>query len=199
MLRNESATKVNILDNISWLSEKADRDDVVLFNFAGWGAQRNGEAYIRPYDSEYIDKYDYESMLSETELTDAFDKIESKHVVIIFDSCYSGKMNKLAQKEGRVVLAAGGKYFMCMADDDPLLKHGIFTFYLLQGLTGMADALFPGNRNGIVSAEEAFRYVRPRTILHSFWYHLKKPGVLPWPQIPAMYDSCAGEISLIYL
>jgi len=200
VLLNDSATKANILDNISWLSEKADRDDVVLFYFTGWGSHQGSEAYIRPYDAKYVDgEYDYAGMLSETELADAFNKVESKHVVIIFDCCWSGKMNKLAQKGGRAVLAAGGKYFMCMADEDPLLKHGIFTFYLLQGLTGMADALYMGNRDGIVSAEEAFRFARPRTILHSFWYHLKKPKELPWPQIPTMYDSCAGEISLIYL
>jgi uncharacterized caspase-like protein len=35
------------------------------------------------------------------------------------------------------------------------LQHGIFTYYLLKGLRGAADA----DKDGLVSVDEAYRYV----------------------------------------
>jgi uncharacterized caspase-like protein len=37
----------------------------------------------------------------------------------------------------------------------PELGHGLFTYYLVQGLQGAAD----GNRDGIVSLQELYEYV----------------------------------------
>jgi uncharacterized caspase-like protein len=40
------------------------------------------------------------------------------------------------------------------AENDEL-KHGVFTYYLVEGLKGMADA----DEDGLITVEEVYRYV----------------------------------------
>ena len=56
-----------------------------------------------------------------------------------------------------MVINASGP--MQLALDDPQLKHGSFTHYLLRGLGGVAD----GNGDGIVTVNELYSYVQ-RTV-----------------------------------
>ena len=199
LLLNENATKDNIRDNITeWLDDREDQDDVVLIYFSGHGwrmpfsHRKEGHAYIIPYDSP--DSHYCEGVITDKELDSWLDELESNKIVVILDSCYSGRMFSLRQ-EGRVILAAGGKYILCPVDESEELGHGIFTHFLLQGFNGSADK----NNDSWVSAEEAFHYARFPTFKYSFFYQfpfIKLSGIIP-PQLPYMYDQYQGEIKLV--
>ena len=92
--------------------------------------------------------------------------------MIVADSCYSGAsggrtvsisgirstlsdnyIDRIAGGKGRVILTASAANEVSMEDDN--LEHGIFTYYLIKGLKGLAD--YDGD--GYVTVDEAYRYV----------------------------------------
>jgi hypothetical protein len=205
LLLNENATKENIHNAIvNWLDDKESRDDVVLFYFSGHGwsvpilNRLKGHAYIVTYNNS--DWHYSENQITDKELDSWLDELESKHTIVILDSCHSGKMVDLRQR-GRVVLTAGGKYFFCGVDEDETLGCGIFTYFLLQGLSGIADL----NNDGWVSAEEVFHYAKKPTIHFSIWkqfpFITKYNGrlIFWFFQVPHMYDKHFGDIPLVQL
>lgn len=201
LLLNENATKAGIKDAITlWLDDKEIENDVVLYYFTGhsWKTplleRFKGHTYTYPYD------YLNDNKITDVELSSWFDELESKHIAIILDTCYSGRMTAL-NKIGRTVLAAGGKILFCPVDGDDSLESGIFTYHLLQGFDGVADI----NNDGWISAEEVFRYARIPTFHFSFWQkfpfiNFSRDNNLPifiGPQLPYIYDNHVGDIPLI--
>ena len=205
MLLNENATKNNIHDAIvNWLDEKEDENDVVLIFYTdhGWktrlSERKYGHAFVFTYN--VTEENRIEDKITDKEFDTWVDQLESKHIVIILETCYSGRMFALRQ-HGRVLLTAGGKYFFCGVDDSDHLKEGIFTHYIMEGLKGVADL----NNDGWVTAEETFRYARPHTIYTSIWEQfpfIQKYGnstIIWFFQVPRMYDRHVGSIPLIKL
>lgn len=203
MILNENATSQKIKDNITtWLDDKEDENDVVLIYITGhaWKMPRanrsKGNVFFFSYDVS-TSKYS-ENAITDIELDSWVDALESKHVVVIFDTCFSGRMFAMRQQH-RTILAAGGKYFFCPVDEHDSLGCGIFTFFLLQGFDGVADI----NTDGWVTAREAFMYARRPVIHFSLWaqfpYIEKYPNYLYFsgPQIPYLYDRHNGNVKLI--
>jgi len=203
MLLNENATKNNIHDAIvNWLDEKEDENDVILIFYTdhGWktkiSERKYGHAFVYTYN--VTEENRIEDKITDKEFDTWVDQLESKHIAIILETCYSGRMFALRQ-QGRVVLAAGGKYFFCGVDDSDSLKSGIFAYYIMQGFGGVADL----NNDGWVTAEEAFRYARLPTIHTSIWEQfpfIQKYGnstIIWFFQVPRMYDRHIGGIPLI--
>lgn len=203
MLLNENATKANIHDAIvNWLDEKEDKNDVVLIFYAdhGWKLPfwkwKHGRAYVFTYDE--TEEHRLEDKITDKEFAAWVDELESKHIAIILETCYSGRMLALRQR-GRVLLAAGGRFLFCGVDEDDSLGYGIFAYFLFQGFNGVADL----NNDGWVTAEEAFRYARLPTIHFSIWKQF--PFIIKWNnqtiiwffQIPWMYDRHLGDIKLV--
>ena len=203
LLLNENATKENISNSIiNWLNERETENDVVVYYFTGHSLKmpllkrHKGQAYSCPYD---ITNFQYsEDKITDIELDSWLDELDSKHVTLILDTCYSGKMTSLCQKN-RVILTAGGKHFFCGVDESDALGNGIFTFFLLQGFKGLADI----NNDEWVSAEEAYRYARLPTIISSIWQEFpfiqewKNQTILWFFQIPRMYDQYFGSLPLV--
>lgn len=202
-LLNEQATKDNIHDSIvNWLDEREDEDDIVLIYIAshGWKIplkqRKYGHAFVFSYDAK--DHSFDETKISDKEYDSWLDKLDSKHITIIHDQCYSGRMFAIRQY-GRTYLAAGGKYLFCPANWSAQLESLIFTYYLLEGFDGVADI----NDDGWITAREVFNYARYATIWHSTWHHFPYIWETAFglffvgPQIPYMYDRHMGNMPLI--
>jgi len=202
LILNENATKDKIIDAITgWLDDKEDENDIVLIVFEGHGdkisylQRKHGHAALLTYNE--TKKHRLEDRITDKEFDALVDELESKHITIILDSCYSGRMLALRQK-GRVILAAGGKYFWCGVDESDALGSGIFSFFLKQGFKGVGDT----NNDGWVTPEEAFRYARIPTIITSIYTEF--PFIIEWNnktilwffQVPRMYDRHPGSIKL---
>jgi uncharacterized caspase-like protein len=63
---------------------------------------------------------------------------------------------RLSKAKGRVVLTASRASEVSEERED--LRHGVFTYYLLEGLRGKADV----DGDGIVTVDEAYAYVSGR-------------------------------------
>ncbi|MCA9471568.1 MAG: caspase family protein [Nitrospira sp.] len=179
-LINEQATLVNLKRTLGTeLKRKAGPKDTVIIYYAGHGAPETDSAspdgdglekYLIPYDADPQDLYTTGLPMREVETI--FDRIAAERVIFITDSCYSGAtagrtfstaarravvsdnfLSRLAEGKGRVVLTASRASEVSEERDD--LRHGVFTYYLLEGLKGKADF----DADGIITVDEAYSYV----------------------------------------
>ena len=168
LLLSEEATTVNIKKTIgTWLSRKATEDDTVIIYYSGHGAPEGAQTYWVTYDADINDLYS--TALNNDEITGMLDRVSAKRVITFLDACYSAAtVNRRNQKkgipteipwekfagEGRVTISASdGKQESLELDE---YRHGVFTYYLLEGLRGKADA----NRDGVIEIEEVWDFVK---------------------------------------
>jgi peptidoglycan/xylan/chitin deacetylase (PgdA/CDA1 family)/TolA-binding protein len=176
LLQNGEATRARILAALSddlLNGGKVTREDRVFVFFAGHGATRslpNGRTlgYLVPVDA---DTENLQSQaISMTALQEASDSIPAKHVFFVMDACYSGLaltrggagqaahgayLQEITRRGTREVLTAGGADQQ-VADNGPG-GHSIFTWTLLEGLSGKADL----DSDFIITATELSAYVAP--------------------------------------
>jgi hypothetical protein len=143
---NEQGTTANIYYAIKWLAENANANDTVLLYFCGHSAP------------QYLGSYDY--VISDRQLAEWFDLINSERVVVILDTCYAGSFGKELGRNGRVVLMSCQPTESSLEDRE--LKHTVFTHYILQALTDFDGADTNGNYE--LSAREIFDYANPKTV-----------------------------------
>lgn len=161
------------------LKNKAGKEDMVILYFAGHGATEKDalspdgdglEKYLLPYNADPQDLY--ATALPMEEILRIFNRIRAERLVFIADSCYSGAsggrtisltgvranisdafLDRISRGKGRIILTASGANEVSCENDK--LKHGIFTYFLLEGLRGKADA----DQDGVVTVDEAYAYV----------------------------------------
>jgi hypothetical protein len=185
LLLTDQTDRKPTLRHLKWalgtfLARSARKDDTVLIFFAGHGApevdqrglERDGlTKYLVPSDADADDLY--ATALPMDELRTIFDRIEAERVVAFLDTCYSGAaggrtfaarktragqlddgfLERLARAKGRAIITAARPAEVSI--ELPELGHGLFTYYLVQGLQGAADA----NRDGIVDLQELYQYL----------------------------------------
>ena len=215
LLITDRTEKKPTLRNIKWslgtfLARSAKKDDTVVIFFAGHGApevdqqgvERDGFAkYLVPSDAEPDDLYS--SGLPMDELQTIFARIEAERVVVFLDACYSGAaggrtfaskktrsahvddlfLERLTQSKGRAIITASRSAEVSI--ELPELGHGIFTYYLVQGLKGAADL----NRDGIVSFQELYEYVEREVA--------QKSRSVGGNQHPVMKGELEGSLPLV--
>lgn len=170
-LTNADATRNNILalfhDKLGHGDLK--KDDRVFVFFAGHGATRKLSSgrnlgYIIPVDSD-PEQISVDA-IPMTDLQNIAESLAAKHVLFVMDACYSGMgltrgggssafLRENARRMGRQMLTAGGADQM-VADGGPN-GHSVFTWTLLQALSGKADL----NGDGMITATELAAYIAP--------------------------------------
>ena len=136
-----------------------------------------------------------------------FAPLGAERVVVLLDTCYSGAaggrtfastrtraatvddlfLERLARTKGRAIITASRPNEVSLEVGQ--YGHGLFTYYLLQGLQGHADL----NCDGIVSLQELYEYVeqevtRTSRALGGNQHPVLKgelEGVLPLVKVPA--------------
>ena len=185
ILLTDKSERKPTLRNLRWalgtfLARSAKRDDTVLIFFAGHGApevdqrgvERDGLAkYLIPSDADPDDLF--ATALPMDDIQTIFGRIEAERVVMFLDACYSGAaggrtfltsrtrssslddafLERLTRSKGRVIVTAARTAEVAVELKE--LGHGLFTYYLVQGLRGAADT----NRDGIVTLQELYEYL----------------------------------------
>lgn len=165
VLTGPKATLAAIRHEIDdWLPSVSQPDDRVLIYFAGHGFLYQGRAYLAPYDIN-LDKI-AATGFPMNELGEAIGgKIKAKNKILLTDACHSGAITPEDTENLNHTLGDLQKsLFSLTASRDressfesPDLEggHGVFTYYVVQGLEGYADT----NGDGIVTADELAEYV----------------------------------------
>lgn len=177
LLLNKDATLPNLRNAlINFLNQAIDIDLVIIY-FAGHGAPEPARPqllYLLTYDSD-------PTVLGTTafpmwQIQDVLARyINAKRIVVFSDACHSGgisvnfatrglgatEQNLINQyltdlsktKEGTVVFTASAAGEV--SQEFPELGHGVFTYYLLEGMQGKADY----NNDYTVTINELMQYV----------------------------------------
>lgn len=176
LLLNEEATSSNIRTALSTFLMEATERDVVILYFAGHGAPdpyRPSEHYLLSYDTN-IDSL-AGTALPMSEVSEAVSRIRARDVIVITDACHSAVLGATRSESPNAINlvflnqmeSTTGGYVTITASDVAQYSqegeqwgggHGVFTYYLLEGLNGSADA----DQDRIVTLGEAFEFVRSR-------------------------------------
>jgi uncharacterized caspase-like protein len=204
LLLNEQATLPALRSTLGTkVKNKAGANDMVIIYFAGHGATERDmmsadgdglEKYLLPYEANPDDLY--ASALPMREVAHIFHRIRSERLVFVADACYSGAsggrtvsvtgvranlsdrfLERLAGGKGKVIITASSANEVSVEKDE--LGHGVFTYYLMQGLRGPADT----DADGLVTVDEAYRYVSE-----------KVPAATGQEQHPVKKGSVEGQL-----
>jgi uncharacterized caspase-like protein len=165
LLLEEDATYVNVTLALRQMAVRADGNDVIIFYFSGHGLS---QAFL-PFDFD-----GYNNLLKHEDLLNILKSSHAKHKLCIADACNSGGMDQygtLASKGATSVqirhfydqfeaTESGTALFMSSSAKEVSLEagqlhHGVFTHFLLEGMSGRADY----DEDGIVEIKELFSYV----------------------------------------
>ena len=170
-LYNEDATSQNIRSALLTFLTKPRPQDLVVIYFAGHGAadpNDNRNLYLLAYDTDPNDMGG--TAFPMVEFQEVFDRvIKARHVVTFIDACHSygitgermtTKQNNLvnqylerfASTADRAVITASDVSELSLEGPEWGGGHGVFTYYLLEGLGGKASA-------GTVTAGQLFAYL----------------------------------------
>jgi uncharacterized caspase-like protein len=177
ILLNKDATLANLKNALIMFLNQAIDIDLVIIYFAGHGAPqpaRPSNTFLLTYDSDpnslpttSFPMWDIKSVLERY--------ISAKRIVVFSDACHSGaisvnfatrglgtdEQNLVNQyladlsktKEGIVIFTASAAGEMSQEFEG--MGHGVFTYYLLEGLEGKADE----NNDYTITINELMQYV----------------------------------------
>ena len=180
LLTNEQANLVNLRSTLGTRIKNAAReDDMVIIFFAGHGATERDSAspdgdglekYLLPVDTDPADLYT--TAMPMVEVARILNRIRSERIIFIADACYSGAsggrtvnvsgmrtnigdgyLDRVVGGRGKVIITASSANEVSVEKDE--LQHGVFTYYLIEGMRGKADL----DHDSMVTVDEAYRYV----------------------------------------
>ena len=180
LLKNEEATKNNIVQSFSDIIKKAKRNDRVLIYFAMQGMTddlpNGGEiGYLIPVDGE-IDNL-YMTSLAMSELKNIALMSKAKHILYLVDACYGGistfstrgltkstpaYIEKITSENSRQIITAGGRGEQVI--EKPEWGHSAFSLNLLRGLGGGRADL---DEDGAITASELGIYLKEKVTIDS--------------------------------
>lgn len=202
LLLNQDATQRNLRQVLGdLLHQKVVGDDEVIIYYAGHGttepdasAEGGLAKYLVPWDADTGSLFS--TAIPMEEIQRIFGRLGARKLLMVQDTCFSGGaggrtflakgftvragrltdrfLQDLSRKEGRLILSASD--VNQVSHEDPTLRHGIFTYYFLEGLKGGADL----DGDGAVTAREMHLFLQRRVHQHS--------GGAQTPQLYAIGD-----------
>lgn len=141
-LTDEKASSSGIVAEFNRLSNIVKSDDVFVFYVSGHGTSYNGDYYFIPVDFDG----NLSTAVSKTFIMNNMQKIAAQKSLLILDTCYSGAIvnesdttayQRLARATGQAIIAASSDAQTAIEGYE---GHGVFTYALLEGLSGKAGS-----------------------------------------------------------
>lgn len=158
-LLDEHATKAGILNAIRDVHRVIRSEDLLLLYFCTHGVRRGDVSCLIAHDSvPWHDSKAFETCILVSDLVENLPSL--KTLLIVTDSCHqSGLWSdggfSFPQSLSENVAGLQSSRFNEVSTETPELRHGVFTYYLLEGLRGSANR---GDQNE-VSIFDLARYV----------------------------------------
>jgi hypothetical protein len=201
---NDQITK-NEFDKVfgsgGWLDKRitAGKSEVIFY-YAGHGVPaKDNKAYLVPYDGD--PNYAMLTCFPVEQIYTSLNRMKLKHSLVIMDACFTG-MNRDNQPlfaDARPVflkadLPSGfanlsilaGAASDQMSNAYPDKKHGLFSYFLMKGMQGVADS----NQDKKLTLQELGDYVKTEVS--------KQAGFLDKEQIPELSTSVPDLLLIEY-
>ena len=157
--------KINLQRQIADWLKRAQEGDTVLVFFSGHGfLDDRGQGFLVPQDCQF--EHLGLTAFRTDDLRDMLHQCKATQKVLILDCCHAGGEKDVeaqgpsSQELGLAFKKAAGLITLASCDQDEKSREweaksqGLFTWYLTQGLQGLADY----DHNGIVDSSELYRY-----------------------------------------
>ena len=161
LLLGADATNDKIREALASL-RGVDKEDLVVVFYSGHGAKSGDEAFwvTQQAKAKLLDA----TALANSDINKLLAKVPSQRLVILLDCCYAASTVKKSLDDpaklfggypgkGRATIAGAAENQEALEFPDK--KSGVFTYYLVEGLRGAADA----NADGAVTFEELWSYL----------------------------------------
>jgi hypothetical protein len=181
LLMNEQATIANIRQALGSFIGKATANDLLVIFIAGHGAADPSapqNLYVLANDTSIANMP--ETALPMPDLRKYVEQnVRAKRVLMLVDTCHSAGLSTeitrgltnnlinlylekmLYQDEGRAIITSSDVNELSRESQRWGQGHGVFTYYLLEGLKGKADS----NEDRLVTVGELFHFVRQKVRL----------------------------------
>lgn len=217
LLSNGQATRLAILQEIQNL-QGAKPEDVVVIGFSGHGS-----------DSHHLITYDADPIALDVtaipldELTDVFSHIPAANLILLLDCCFAGgagakvfhapvatrastsaeALLKKISGKGRLIFTAATAEQEAI--EDHRLKHGLFTFYVIEALRGAPEIVRAGHipvltlfefvTRSVVETARKIRHQQEPTVKGIIEGELTFPVLAPGPIFKGFFPD-HGPISV---
>ena len=165
---DEAATTQGIVGGFQWLIKNTRAEDVAVVFIAGHGESDGDDYFLIPQELSYtgIDSVKKQGVSQET-LKGLIRQIPARKVIVMLDTCKSGQFSEnfgargfkikkslslLGRTTGTYLVAASTSKQLAL--EDTKLGHGLFTWVLLEGLSGKADR----DKDKAISIHELIAY-----------------------------------------
>jgi uncharacterized caspase-like protein len=160
LIEDEQATTVNVRAGLNWLARQASEDDLALIYIASHGTARDqdeaGASYVVTFDTDVQSRDGlYSTAIPLVEISNVVrTRVKALKAVVILDTCHSQgavsqtvtvpatmppqMLDHIREGTGRVIMGASQAEESSF--ESPKYGHGLFTYYLLQGLRAQKDA-----------------------------------------------------------
>lgn len=173
LLTNENATFAAIYDALDWLLDVCKKDDLVYFYFSGHGDMENNTIYklgfLLSYNTPRTNYINNAVRLEDlNNIANTLSAQRKSKVVLITDACHSGDLagnenrgNFLVGDQLREVIGNETRITSCgpdqLSNEDEGWGggRGVFSYYLINGLTGLADKV----PDGVITVDEIKDYL----------------------------------------
>ena len=165
VLADTQATREAILTAGREMATRVQPQDAFIVFLAGHGMTMDNQYHFLPWESRYTNNEALKAQaINADQLRGLLAAIPAGKVLVLLDTCASGAftmgrgveekaaIDRLQRLTGRAMIAATADSKMALEGER---GHGVFTFSLLDALTGKAD----GNRDGQVDVGELARHI----------------------------------------
>jgi|GEM_PF-1438859 len=175
LLVNDQASQASIFRALGKLQNRASTRDLAFIFFAGHGfVNSSNQGFVLANDSKPDDLVF--TAVEMDRFNSLIKNLRARSVVIMTDACHSGTIGDLQNQGGssesvvnlsvkNFAEASGRKdqtsFILSAASPTQsswemgALQHGLFTYHVLEALSGKADR----NQNGVVTSDELYDYV----------------------------------------
>jgi hypothetical protein len=183
-----------------WLEKRLKKSSNVYIYYAGHGAPdlKENKAYLIPYDGD--PNYASETGLPLEDIYAQLNELGAKSVTVFLDACFTGanrnnemlladarpvfmEVDKSNSRKVTVFSAAGSKE---ISSAWPEKKHGLFSYYLMKGCRGDADA----NSDRQITVEELSDYIQENVS--------EMAGMLDREQTPGLQSIDKNRVLIKY-
>ncbi len=148
----QSPSRLNLVYRLDWLSKNAKADDIVIFYFAGHGAQVEGSSFLLTDDADPRSLETLKaSALNTADLNRLIDRTAAAKTLTVLDACRnnpSGGRDEYSVA-AQFALTGKGKEVVGLVSCSPGQrswewedkKHGFFTYFLVEAMQGKSGGI----------------------------------------------------------
>ena len=182
MTGRQQPTHVNVIRQLSLLSERVKPEDTFIFYFSGHGITKAGQSFLLTTNSDTTTKDTLTiTAVNLNQAKEILSRVQAQQLLTVIDACRndpdSGRGEednlltndfsrgfKIKRDQGRAgTPGVSATLYACAVGERayewPEKQHGVFSYYLLEGLNGKA-----ANSNGEVVVTDLADYTQRKVV-----------------------------------